>query len=141
MIAALLVCLVVGVSDGDSLAVRCADPGQGQERQVRIHGIDAPERYQSFSEASRSSLAALCLHARARIQPLETDGYGRLVARLECRGEDVAAHQVRNGMAWAYTRYADSRPDLAALQADARRLRLGLWADPQPVAPWIWRHR
>ncbi|MCD2512096.1 thermonuclease family protein [Comamonas endophytica] len=141
MLATLLVCLVIGISDGDSLTVQCGPTGHAQLRQVRIHGIDAPERFQSFSEASRDSLAALCLHAHARIRPLEIDGYGRLVARLECREEDVAAHQVRNGMAWAYLRYARSRSDLAVLEAHARRARVGLWADPHPVAPWDWRHR
>lgn len=141
MIATLLVCLVLGVGDGDSLTVRCGTREGAPARQVRIHGIDAPERYQSFSEGARSSLAALCLHALARIQPLETDRYGRMVAVVECRGEDVAAYQVRHGMAWVYTRYAGSRPDLQALQAQARRARLGLWADRQPVEPWVWRHR
>lgn len=141
MISTLLVCLVVGISDGDTLIARCGPPGNAQPHPVRIHGIDAPERHQSFRDASRDSLAALCLHVRARIEPLDTDAYGRMVARVECRGEDVAARQVRNGMAWVYTRYAQSRPDLTALQAQARQQRSGLWGDVSPVPPWAWRHR
>ncbi|MET1113953.1 MAG: thermonuclease family protein [Comamonas sp.] len=141
MIATLLICMVVSVSDGDSLTVRCGPPDALQPRQVRIHAIDAPEHYQAFSDPSRSSLAALCLHARARIRPLEVDSYGRTIGQVECRGEDVAAHQVRSGMAWVYTRYASTRPDLLALQEQARLARWGLWADPQPVAPWVWRRR
>lgn len=137
MISAVLVCLVTGISDGDSLRCDCA----GQRQQVRIHAIDAPERYQPFSDAARSSLSSLCLNAHARIQPLETDDYGRSIARVECRGEDVARHQVAAGMAWVYTHYAQTRPDLAELQADARSARRGLWVQDHPVAPWKWRQR
>lgn len=139
MISAVLVCLVVGISDGDSMTVRCS--ATAPQRQVRIHAIDAPERYQSFSDAARSSLAALCLDTRARIRPMDTDDYARTVAEVECRGEDVAAHQVSAGMAWVYERYAEMRPDLRALQAQARYARRGLWADAHPVAPWKWRRR
>ncbi len=140
MISALLVCLVVGIHDGDSLLARCGPPGDMREREFRIHGIDAPERYQSVSDTSRSSLAALCLKVPARIRPIETDRYGRSIAQVECRGRDVARHQVASGMAWVYTRYADTRPDLPPLQAQARRSHAGLWAEIDPVPPWQWRH-
>lgn len=139
MISALLVCMVVGIHDGDSLLARCGPPGNLLQREIRIHGIDAPERYQSFSDTSRSSLAALCLNVQALIRPIETDRYGRSIAQIECRGRDVAGHQVASGMAWVYTRYADTRPDLPALQARARKNHAGLWADGNPVPPWQWR--
>src|SRR5690606_20197732 len=135
------VCLVIAVSDGDTLTVRCGPSGDGPQRRVRIHAIDAPEYRQRFSEQSRSHLVALCLHARARIRWLETDTYGRTVGQVECRGEDVASRQVRSGMAWVYTHYARTRPDLHTLQDRARSARCGLWADAQPVAPWLWRRR
>ncbi|WP_315126519.1 thermonuclease family protein [Comamonas antarctica] len=140
MISALLVCMVIGIHDGDSLLARCGPPGDMRERELRVHGIDAPERYQSFSDTSRSSLAALCLNVPAHIRPIETDRYGRSIAQVECRGRDVARHQVTRGMAWVYTRYADTRPDLPPLQAQARKSHAGLWADSDPVPPWQWRH-
>lgn len=139
MISALLVCLVVGISDGDSLTVRCDWPDQ--HRQVRIHAIDAPERYQPFGQESRQSLAELCWHAQARIQPLDTDRFGRSVAQVECHGRDAAAHQVRRGMAWASTRYAQGRADLATLEARARAAHKGLWVDTNPLPPWEWRRQ
>lgn len=139
MISVVLVCLVVGISDGDSMTVRC--DRAGAQRQVRIHAIDAPERYQSFSEAARNSLSALCLGSRARILPVDTDDFARTVAQVECRGEDAAGHQVGAGLAWVYAPYARARPDLRDLQARARAARRGLWADAHPVAPWLWRHR
>ena len=101
MFSTVLVCLVVGISDGDSMTVRCA--AAEPQRQVRIHAIDAPERHQSFSEAARNSLSALCLDSRARILPVDTDDYARTVAQVECRGEDAASHQVGAGLAWVNT--------------------------------------
>lgn len=142
MISTLLVCLVVGISDGDSLTVRCGPADAAAPRQIRIHAIDAPERYQWFSDASRSSLSDLCLNARVRIQRRDTDAYGRTVGQVECRGEDAGEHQVRTGLAWAYARQASPYFDhLLALQAQARLERRGLWVDPQPTAPWLWRRR
>jgi len=142
MISTLLICLVTGISDGDSLTVRCGSADAAAPRQVRIHAIDAPERYQSFSDASRSSLSDLCLNARARLQPLDSDAYGRTVGQIECRGEDAGEHQIRTGMAWAHTRHASPYFDhLLALQQQARLARRGLWVDPEPMAPWLWRRR
>jgi endonuclease YncB( thermonuclease family) len=41
MIEAALLCLVVGISDGDTLKVRCPDQPQ---MVIRLAEIDAPER-------------------------------------------------------------------------------------------------
>ncbi|MCT9812242.1 thermonuclease family protein [Acidovorax sp. Be4] len=139
MISALLVCLVVSISDGDTLTVRCDWPDL--QRQIRIHAIDAPERNQPFGQQARQSLDRLCWQAQARIQPLDIDQFGRTVAQVECHGRDAAAYQVRRGMAWASTRYAQGRADLAGLEARARAARKGLWADTDPSPPWQWRRR
>ncbi|MCM5682979.1 thermonuclease family protein [Schlegelella sp. S2-27] len=61
------------------------------------------------------------------------------MADVECRVEDAGQHQVRASMAWVFDRYAQSYNHLYALQNAARRERLGLWADPEPVPPRDWR--
>ncbi len=43
-------CLVVGISDGDTLTARCGAPGAYQQVKVRLSGIDAPERRQPYGE-------------------------------------------------------------------------------------------
>jgi micrococcal nuclease len=45
---------------------------------------------------------------------------------------------VRQGMAWAFVQYLHDKR-LVQLEAQARAGRVGLWADPEPVAPWVWR--
>jgi endonuclease YncB( thermonuclease family) len=141
MLASSLLCLVVGISDGDTLTARCGQPGAYEQVKVRIHAIDAPERKQPFGNRSRESLSDLCFQQQARIQHQDTDRYGRTVASVECRGKDVAQHQVSTGMAWVYVKYAEGRSDLLGLEKQAQQAGAGLWRDTDAVAPWEWRRR
>lgn len=135
---ATLFCLVVGVSDGDTLTARCGEQGQFQQVKIRLSEIDAPEKGQPFGQRSRASLAAVCFGAVAQIHPERRDRYGRSVARVQCRGTDASLYQVRMGMAWAYTQYlTDSR--IADTEIQARTGRVGLWSEEAPIAPWDYR--
>lgn len=136
-----LLCLVVAISDGDTLTARCGTPGAYQQVTVRIAAIDAPERKQAFGQRARQHLAQLCFRQRATLRPLARDAYGRTVANVRCGRTDVAAAQVGAGMAWVYTPYASAHPHLARLQQQARASRKGLWAQPRPLAPWSYRQR
>jgi len=135
MIEAALFCLVVGISDGDTLKVRCPDQPQIA---VRLAEIDAPEKAQPFGQRSKALLSALCFRKQAEVRPSTRDRYGRIVARVTCAGTDANAAMVRAGMAWAYARYLTD-PTIQAMEIAARRERLGLWADAHPVPPWEWR--
>ena len=107
---------------------------------MRIAAIDAPESRQAFGQKSRQHLAQLCFRQRAALQPVDEDSYGRTVAHVRCGSADVATAQVRAGLAWVYTPYAESRPQLVALQRQARSSGTGLWSQKRPLAPWRHRH-
>lgn len=134
-----LLCLVIAITDGDTLKARCGEPGAYQQITIRISAIDAPERRQPFGETSRQHLAGLCFKTWARITPKDTDRYGRTVADVECRGQDAGQEQVRAGMAWVYERYARGYRHLQGLQVEARAAGRGLWSVPGAVEPWEWR--
>jgi len=53
---------------------------------------------------------------------------------------NINQEMVRRGMAWHFIRYSDDEA-LAALEKEARKNRIGLWADPNPVAPWEFRRK
>lgn len=137
-----LVCLVVGIADGDTLTARCptgdADHPYGQVK-VRLAEIDAPEKGQPFGQRSKQQLSDLCFNVEASIRETARDRYGRTVARVQCRGLDANLEMVKAGMAWAYTRY-QTDPAFPKAELQARAARLGLWADPHPVPPWEFRH-
>lgn len=138
MSPAALLCLVVGISDGDTLTARCGQPGAYEQVKVRISAIDAPEKRQPFGERSRQALAALCFQQPARITERTRDRYGRTVADVECRGHDAGRAQVEAGMAWYFVRYGRGYEHLAGVESEARAARRGLWSMPA-VAPWEWR--
>lgn len=136
--SALLLCLVVAITDGDTLTARCGEPGTYEQVKVRLAEIDAPEKVQPFGERSRQHLAQLCHQQQARIQTVGTDRYKRALARVECQGKDANGEQVRSGMAWVYDKYVTDR-SLYGLQDAARAGGAGLWTDSAPVPPWEWR--
>lgn len=127
---------VVAVHDGDTITVLV----ERREVRVRLAGIDAPEQGQPYASAARRALGA-----RVRAQPIAidvrgSDGYGRTLGIAYVGGVNVNEAQVRDGWAWVFRRYA-SDPMLLAHEDEARRARRGLWRDPHPVAPWVWRQR
>ena len=136
-----LVCIVIGITDGDTIKARCGAPGAYHQVTVRLAAIDAPERRQPFGEVSRQHLATMCFEQPARITPRTSDRYGRMVADVSCQGRDAGADMVASGMAWVYERYAHPVQDaqLFASQAAARAAGAGLWHDADPVPPWTWR--
>ena len=133
-------CLVVGVSDGDTITARCGAAGAFKQVKVRLAEIDAPEKEQPFGTRAKLSLSALCFGALATIQPEKQDRYGRTVARVECRGQDASAEQLRRGMAWWYVAYGRDR-ELQAIEREARAAQAGLWREAEPTPPWEWRRK
>lgn len=128
---------VVGVADGDTLTILAAG---NQRHRIRLAEIDAPESGQAFGRSSKQLLSDLCFGVDAAVRVEDIDRYQRVVGRVHCREADANAELVEAGLAWVYTRYARDR-HLFALEAQARAARRGLWADPDPVAPWDFRRR
>lgn len=50
-------CLVVGVSDGDTITARCGAAGDYEQIKVRFNGIDAPEKKQPFDQRFKEALS------------------------------------------------------------------------------------
>ena len=128
---------VVGVADGDTLAV--LTDGKRQVR-VRLAGIDAPERRQPYGTRARQALAALAFSRSAQVEVEDIDRFERPVGRVRVGGRDVNAEMVRRGAAWVYVRY-NRDPTLVPLEAEARAAKRGLWALPEGerIPPWEWR--
>lgn len=80
----------------------------------------------------------MCFGIQATIKPQTRDRYGRTVARVQCRGEDASAAQLRAGMAWFFVRYGRDAT-LPPIEAQARIEQIGLWKDAEAAPPWEWR--
>jgi micrococcal nuclease len=119
-------CVVLRVADGDTFTCR-------DGRRVRLIGIDAPERQQSFSSvAGHALLEMLPFGTAVRLERdvAPTDQYGRLLAYVWVGSTLVNEAMVRQGWAVLYTvppnvKYADR---LGRAQKEARARGAGLWA-------------
>jgi endonuclease YncB( thermonuclease family) len=127
---------VVAVKDGDSLEVLAG----GERIEVRIFGIDTPERGQPWAERSKRALAARVAGREVRVNRVDLDRYGRTVGEVYADNVCVGCELVREGHAWVFRRYTDD-PVLFELEAEARAARRGLWSLPeaQRTPPWEWR--
>jgi len=68
---------IVSIADGDTVTVL-----RGTEQvKVRLDGIDAPEKNQSFGTRSRDALAGLVSGKTVTVQSKGTDRYGRTPGR------------------------------------------------------------
>lgn len=128
---------VVGVADGDTLTVLDSSK---QTHKVRLAEIDAPEKAMPFGQRAKQRLSDLCYLKNASITKVDTDRYGRVVARVSCDGVDVNHRLVAEGMAWVYRQYATTQSFYLA-EEDARKARIGLWRDSDPTPPWLWRKK
>lgn len=133
---------VVGVSDGDTVTV--LDSTNTQVK-IRLLGIDAPEKKQSFSSKSRESLSNLVFSKQVTVEYSKKDKYGRTVGKIIVDGIDANLEQVKAGMAWHYKKYqkeqsAEDRVLYSIAEEQARREARGLWVDREPTPPWDWRN-
>ena len=115
------------VVDGDTIDL-------GLSYNIRIHGIDAPERRQKCGELACGKMARAWLKQQAdgklvRCERTAWDRrYGRPVARCALSdGRDLGQMMVAAGMAWAYLKYAD---DYALDEKTAALQKRGFWAYP-----------
>jgi endonuclease YncB( thermonuclease family) len=125
------------VTDGDTLSVRA---GRNAPMQVRLLDLDAPEACQAFGADAGAALRRRVLGETVRVRARAKDDYGRQLARIEHRGEDIGRWLVRNGYAWSARFHGRSGP-YASLEAQARRERKGLWGHAQPEDPRSFRQR
>jgi endonuclease YncB( thermonuclease family) len=117
----------VQVVDGDSL--------RRGDRDIRLHGIDAPEYRQTCldkhgaeypcGKQAANALRSLVREGVVSCTSIESDRYGRAVAVCKRGGLEINGEMVRLGWAVAYSRHGLS---YMRLEAEARRAKRGIWA-------------
>lgn len=140
---------VVSVADGDTLTVLF----EGVHHRVRIAGIDAPEKGQDYAHRSWQNLMQMAYGKEATLECHKVHRYQINVCKVMVQPEscptcghtlDVGLAQIVAGAAWWYRGYASEqsaqdRGRYESEETEARKRRRGLWALPNPIAPWDWR--
>jgi len=127
---------VIGVKDGDTVEILM----DGKPQVVRLSHIDCPEKKQPFGNKAKQFASDLCFGKKVKLSTgWKKDRNKRLLAEIILsNGKNLNKELVKNGFAWHYKKYSkDNSYD--DLEKQARKLKLGLWNDKMPTAPWEWR--
>jgi len=128
---------VIRILDGDTMEIlyKC------KPIKVRLSHIDCPEKRgsQPFGNNAKKALSDLCFGQNVTVYGEKYDRNKRLIAIVVNHKKQIVNQEmIKRGMAWHFKRYSK---DLlyARLELEARRNKIGLWRDSNPVAPWDWR--
>lgn len=127
---------VVGVIDGDTMDVL----SNGKAKRIRLNGIDCPEKGQAYGKKAKQAASDLAFGKDVIIQTRGKDKYGRTIGEVILEdGTNVNHELVKEGWCWWYRKYAPGNTVLEGLEKNAREAKKGLWVDPAPVPPWVYR--
>lgn len=125
------------VFDGDSIEVEI----EGRTEEVRLIGVNAPERDECFAERARDALIAYLDGKDVTLvdgSDSDKDQYGRLLRYVYVGGENINGRMLADGNAVTLQgdhRYNEAFVEIGALAADSGD---GMWAADacgQPPAP------
>jgi micrococcal nuclease len=123
---------VIGIIDGDTYDILV----NMRPVRVRMYAIDAPERGMPYNKVAKKYLSDMIFGKMVTIKQTDTDKNGRIVAKTYLPdGREASTEMLKAGFAWHFKKY-DNNPTLAQLEINARKNKLGLWADNEPIAPW-----
>ncbi len=145
------------VADGDTVTIV---DDSGNKHRIRLAGIDAPEKDQSYGDVSAQALVELVSGKTVTIEYEKRDRYKRIVGKvlvnppgdvfcmaLDCvKKIDAGLEQIKAGLAWHYKYYQREQPEedrrlYSEAEKEARKTQIGLWKNKEPMAPWEWRRR
>ena len=133
-------CRPISISDGDTFTCLTADK---EQMRIRMSSIDAPEKAQAYGSKAKQALSSLIYGKTVSVVVKSKDRYGRFIADVIADGHSANKSMVLSGYAWVYREYvpAAERSEYLKLEADAKKARRGLWADPNPIYPSQFRRK
>lgn len=129
---------VVRVIDGDTFTAKrkmVLIPSR-----FRLAAVDAPELTQPHGLAASFYLDRLIGEHEVQVQQAAKGPFGRMIVWVTVDSKQVQEVMVEIGYAWVDPRFSDDEV-LLQLQAEAKKAKRGLWADPNPVPPWEFRRK
>jgi len=137
---------VESVTDGDTVAIRPVDGGKPYR--CRLYGIDAPETGkpdrpgQQYGGGAKKALEKLIDGKTVKILLTGEKTHNREVCIIYLDGADINLEMIKLGYAWAYRKFLKSEHsrDYIAAETAAKRKKLGLWRQNNPIRPDKFKH-
>lgn len=127
---------VVAITDGDTFKLLKKD---STLIRVRVANIDCPERKQPFSKRAKQFTADAIFDKHVRLEVIKMDRYGRYITNVYYDiDKNLSEELVKAGYAWHFVKYSTDST-LQVIEDKARLDKVGLWQDPNAIAPWEWR--
>ena len=128
---------VVGIKDGDTFKVLY----NNSEITIRLNHIDCPEKNQPYGKNAKWKASELCFGKIVKIVSNgKKDRYKRLIAEVYFNNININKELVKNGLAWHFKKYS-SDVEYAKIERQARKSKVGLWKEKNPIAPRDWRKK
>jgi micrococcal nuclease len=127
---------VVGVLDGDTIEVL----HNNRAERLRLNGIDCPKKGQAYGKQAKQAASELVFDKQVTLKTHGLDKYGRTIADvLLPDGSNVNQQLVKEGWCWWFRKFVPKDQKLKQFEQEAKDAKKGLWADPNPVPPWLYR--
>ena len=102
--------------------------------------IALPGSGDAYGKRAKQAASELVFGKQVTLQTYGLDKYGRTIADvLLLDGTNVNHELVKDGWCWWYRKYAPFDTTLEKLEKEAREAKKGLWVDPAPIPPWLYR--
>ncbi len=130
---------VVGIKDGDTVVVL---DSLNNQITLRLAEVDTPEKNQPFGTKAKQFTSDQIYLKTIKYVVTDTDRYGRSITMIYYDEDNkyLSAEIIKAGMGWHYKRYSTSK-ELALLEDNAKKNKIGLWIDNNPIAPWDFRKK
>lgn len=128
---------VVGIKDGDTVVVL---DSLNNQTTLRLAEVDCPEKNQPFGTKAKQFTSDQIYLKTIKYVVTDTDRYGRSIAMIyyDTDNKYLSAEIIKAGMGWHYKRYSTSK-ELAKFEDNAKKNKIGLWVDNNPIEPSEWR--
>jgi micrococcal nuclease len=130
---------VVGIKDGDTVVVL---DSLNNQTTLRLAEVDTPEKSQAFGTKAKKFTSDEIYLKTIKYVVTDTDRYGRSIAMIyyDVDNKYLSAEIIKAGMGWHYKRYSKSK-ELALFEDNAKKNKIGLWIDNNPIEPSEWRRQ
>jgi micrococcal nuclease len=130
---------VIAIKDGDTVIVLDT---LSHQTTLRLAEVDCPEKSQPFGTKSKQFTSDQIYLKTIKYIVTDTDRYGRSIAMIyyDTDNKYLSAEIIKAGMGWHYKRYSTSK-ELANFEIKARKEKIGLWVDNNPIEPSEWRKK